>query len=109
MRTAGHQPCAQQNVLNFTQSQTFTTTSSSICLACLFNGATLSASGTVWTIGGQSIPTSQNVVVVNPNGTVLITFPSGTIGDVPFSCQSNGTVFNITVRCESLVTILYSL
>ena len=109
MRTADHQPCAQQNVLNFTDSQTLTTTSSNICLACLFNGATLSASGTVWTIGGQPIPISQNVVAVNPNGTLLITFPSGTISDVPFSCQSNGTVFNITVRCESLLTILCSL
>ena len=56
-------------------SQKFITTNeSNICLACLFNGATQSTSGTVWTAAfGQPIRTSQNVVVVNPNGTLLIT------------------------------------
>ena len=102
MHAAG-QPCAQQNVFNITDSQALNTTLTNICLACLFNGATLTTSGTVWTAFGQPISTSQNVVVVNPNGTLIITFPPGAISNVPFSCQSNGVVFNITVSCKSQV------
>ena len=95
-------------MFNFTDSQILTTTVSNICLACLFDGTTLSTSGTVWTAFGQPIPTGQNVaLVVNSNGTLLITLPPGSIGDVPFSCQSNGIVFNITVRCEFHVYLNY--
>ena len=86
-------------------SQTFITTNeSNICLACLFNGATQSTSGTVWTAAfGQPIRTSQNVVVVNPNGTLLISLQAGATNTLQFSCQINENILNIIVSCESHV------
>ena len=85
-------------------SQTFIATNeSNICLACLFNGATLSTSGTVWTTFGHPITTSQNVVVVNPNGTLLITLQPRATNTLQFSCQINEDIFNIIVSCESHV------
>ena len=97
------QPCAQQNVFNITDSQTLTTTASCICLACLFNGATLSTSSTEWTAFGLPITFNQDVALVNPNGTLLITLQSGAANDMQFSCQSKEVVFNIIVSCESHV------
>ena len=100
--------CAAENVLNFTQSGSVTTSADTGCLACLFNGVS-PLPGTMWSVNGQLISSNNTIAQVNANGTLVIRRPPGVTGEVVFSCQSGLSVYNITVISECLLTMFYSI
>ena len=89
--------CAPENVFNFTASNTLTTSQSTVCLSCLFNGE-VPQPGTMWLLDGQDI--ANQFGQVNRNGTYVITRPPGFIGQVIFTCQHGANMFNITLIGE---------
>ena len=89
--------CSLENVFNFTASGILTTNQSTVCLACLFNGEGPQP-GTMWLLDGQDI--ANQVGQVNDNGTYIIMRPSGSTGQVIFTCRLGGNVFNITLIGE---------
>ena len=89
--------CGLENVLNFTASDTLTTSQSTVCLACLFNGKAPQP-GTMWLLNGQDI--ANQVGRVNENGTYIIMRPPGFTGQVILTCQLGGNAFNITLIGE---------
>ena len=91
--------CAAENVFNFTQSGSATTSADTVCLACLFNGVS-PLPGTMWSINGLLIDFIGPFLEVNANGTLIIRQPPGSTGEVVFSCQSDLGIYNITVICE---------
>ena len=93
--------CGLENVLNFTASDTLTTSQSTVCLACLFNGKAPQP-GTMWLLNGQDI--ANQVGRVNENGTYIIMRPPGFTGQVILTCQLEGNVFNITLIGELYIT-----
>ena len=91
--------CAAENVFNFTQSGSVTTSADTACLACLFNGVS-PLPGTMWSVNGQLIDSIEQFAQVNANGTLVIRQPPGFTGEVVFSCQSFLGTYNITLIGE---------
>ena len=90
--------CIQENVFNFTASNTLITNQSTVCLACLFNSETPEPS-IVWLLNGQIITTESSIAKVNGNGTLVIVQPLRSPGLV-VTCQHKGSMFNITLNGE---------
>ena len=91
--------CANENILNFTQSGSVTTSADTACLVCLFNGVS-PLPGTMWFVNGQLVDSMEQFAQVNANGTLVIRRPPGFTGEVVFSCQSFLGIYNITLIGE---------